>query len=71
MHETCENPKCTHAFSLHYDHKSSKRLDLVSIWSFDEFSSLYLKFLISKPISHLTMVYYHQNPIRKTFGLTI
>ena len=70
MHETYENPKCTHAFILHYDHKSSKRLDLVSIWSFDEFSSLYLKFLIIKPISHLTMVCYHQNPIRRTLRLT-
>ena len=54
-----------------YDHKSSKRLDLLSIWSFDEFSSLYLRFLNIKPISHLTMVCYHQNPIKRTLGLTI
>ena len=52
-----------------YDHKSSKRLDLVSIWSSDEFSSLCLRFLTIKPISHLTMICYHQNPIRRTLGL--
>ena len=62
---------CIHLTLGSYDHKSSKRLDLVCIWSFDEFSSLYLRFLNIKPISHLTMVYYHQNPIRRTLGLTI
>ena len=61
---------CIHLTLVSYDHKSFKRLDLVSIWSFDEFSSLCLRFLTIKPISHLTMVCYHQNPIRKTLGLT-
>ena len=61
---------CIHLTLVSYDHKSSKHLDLVSIWSFDEFSSLCLRFLIIKPISHLTMVCYHQNPIRRTLGLT-
>ena len=62
---------CIHLTLVFYDHKSSKRLDLVAIWSFDAFSSLCLRFLIIKPISHLTMVCYHQNPIRRTLGLTI
>ena len=62
---------CIHLTLVSYDRKSSKRLDLVSIWSFDEFSSLYLRFLIIKPISYLTMVCYHQNPIKRTLGLTI
>ena len=62
---------CIHLTLISYDHKFSKRLDLVSIWSFDEFSSLYLRFLIIKPISHLTMVCYHQNPVRRTLRLTI
>ena len=61
---------CIHLTLVSYDHKSSKRLDFVSIWSFDEFSSLCLKFLTIKPISHLTLVCYHQNPIRRTLGLT-
>ena len=52
-------------------HKSSKRLNLVSIWSFDEFFSYTWDFLNIKPISYLTMVCYHQNPIRRTLGLTI
>ena len=62
---------CIHLTLVSNDHKSSKRLDLVSIWSFDEFSTLCLRFLTIKPISHLTMVCYHQNPIRRTLGLTI
>ena len=62
---------CIHLTLVSYDHKSSKRLDLISIWSFDEFSSLCLRFLTIKPISHLTMVCYHQNPIKRTLGLTI
>ena len=62
---------CIHFTFVSYDHKSSKRLDLVSIWSFDEFLSLCLRFLTIKQISHLTMVCYHQNPIRRTLGLTI
>ena len=61
---------CIHLTLVSYDLKSSKRLDLVSIWSFDEFLSLYLRFLNIKPISYLTMVCYHQNPIRRTLGLT-
>ena len=61
---------CYHLTFISYDLKSSKHLDLVSIWSFDEFSSLYLRFLNIKPISYLTMVCYHQNPIRRTLGLT-
>ena len=61
---------CIHLTLVSYDHKSSKRLALVSIWSFDEFSSLCLRFLIIKPISHLIMVCYHQNLIRRTLGLT-
>ena len=62
---------CIHLTLVFYDLKSSKRLDVISIWSFDEFSSLYLRFLNIKPISYLTMVCYHQNPIRRTLGLTI
>ena len=62
---------CIHLTFVFYDHKSSKSLDLVSIWSFDEFSSLCLRFLTIKRISHLTMVGYHQNSIRRTLGLTI
>ena len=62
---------CIHLTFVSYDHKSFKSLDLVSIWSFDEFSSLCLRFLTIKPISHLTVVCYHQNQIRKTLGLTI
>ena len=42
-----------------------------TIWSFDEFRSYYLRFLNIKPISYLTMVCYHRNPIRRTLGLTI
>ena len=62
---------CIHLKFVFYDHKSSKSLNLVSIWSFDEFSGLCLRFLTIKPIGHLTMVCYHQNPIRRTIGLTI
>ena len=62
---------CIHLTLVSYDLKSSKRLDVISIWFFDEFSSLYLRFLNIKPISYLTMICYHQNPIRRTLGLTI
>ena len=62
---------CIHLTFVSYDHKSSKSLDHVSIWSFDEFLSLCLRFLTIKPISHLTIVCYHQNMIRRTLGLTI
>ena len=62
---------CIHLTLVSYDLKCSKCLDVISIWSFDEFSSLYLRFLNIKPISYLTMVCYHQNPIRRTLGLTI
>ena len=61
---------CIHLTFVSYDYKFSKSLDLVSIWSFDEFSSLCLRILTIKPISHLTLVCYHQNPIRRTLGLT-
>ena len=62
---------CIHLTLISYYHKSSKYLNIVSIWFFDEFSSLYLRFLNIKPISYLTMVCYHQNLIRRTLGLTI
>ena len=62
---------CIHSTFVFYDHKFSKSLNLVSIWSFDKFLSLCLRFLTIKPISHLTMVCYHQNPIMRILGLTI
>ena len=62
---------CIHLTFISYDQKSSNSLDLVSLWFFDEFPNLYLRFLPFKPISHLTMVCYHQNPIGRTLGLTI
>ena len=40
---------------------------LVLWWIFE----FILRFLIIKPISHLTMICYHQNPIRRTLGLTV
>ena len=66
-----ESPKCIHLTFVSYDHKSSKSLDLVSIWSFDEFPNLCLRFFTIQTISHLTMVCYHQNLIMRTLGLTI
>ena len=61
---------CIYLTFVSYYQKSSNCLNLVSLWFFDEFLNLYLKFLSFKPISHLTMVYYHQNPIGRTLGLT-
>ena len=62
---------CIHLTFIFYDQKFSNSLDLVFLWSFDEFSNLYLRLLPFKPISHLTMVCYHQNPIGRTLRLTI
>ena len=73
MHETDEKPKCTHAFILH-SFPMIKILPKVLI--LDPFGPL-MNFRIYtrdslpfKPISHLIMVCYHQNPMRRTLGIT-
>ena len=69
-----EKPKCTHAFILNL-FPMIKSLPKVSIlylfgplMNFQIYTRDSLPF---KPISHLTMVCYHQNLIRRTLGLTI
>ena len=37
---------CIHLTFVSYDQKSSNSLNLVSLWFFDEFPNLYLKFFI-------------------------
>ena len=59
-----EKPKCTHAFILH-SFPMIKSLDLVSIWSFDEFPNLYLRFFTIQTNQSLNHgFFYHQNLIR-------
>ena len=68
-----ENLKCTYAFILH-SFLMIKGLPIISVlypfgpWmNFQNYTWDSLPFKI---ISHLTMVCYHQNPIRRTLGLT-
>ena len=69
-----ENLKCTHAFILH-SFPMIKGLPIVSVlypfghWM--NFRNYTWDSLPFKTISHLTMVRYHQNLIRRTLGLTI
>ena len=74
MHENVwKKPKCTHAFILHLFHMI-KSLPIVSIlYHFGPLMNFQIytwDFLPFKPISHLSMVCYHQNPIGRTLGLT-
>ena len=68
-----EKPKCTHAFILH-SFPMIKSLPKVSIlYPFGPLMNFWIytwDSLPFKPISHLTMVCYHQNLIRRTLGLT-
>ena len=69
-----ENLKRTHAFILH-SFPMIKGLPRISVlypfghWM--NFQNYTWDSLLFKIISHLTMVCYHQNPIRRTLGLTI
>ena len=69
-----EKPKCTHAFILH-SFPMIKSLPMVSIlYPFSPLMNFQIytwDSLPFKPISHLTMVCYHQNPIGRTLRLTI
>ena len=69
-----EKPKCTHAFILH-SFPMIKSLPMVSIlYPFSPLMNFQIytwDSLSFKPISYLTMVCYHQNPIGRTLGLTI
>ena len=67
-------PKCTHAFILHLFPMIKgfpKVLILHPLGHLMNFQINTWDSLQFKPISNLTMVYYHQNLIRRTFGLTI
>ena len=69
-----ENLKCTHAFILH-SFPMIKGLPIISVlhpfgpWM--NFRNYTWDSLPLKIISHLTMVCYHQNLIRRTLGLTL
>ena len=69
-----EKPKCTHAFILHL-FPMIKSLPKVSIlYPFGHlmnFQKYTWDSLLFKPISHLTMVCYYRNLIRRTLGLTL
>ena len=68
-----KKPKCTHAFILHL-FPMIKSLPKVSIlYPFSPLINFQIytwDSLPFKPISHLTIICYHQNLIRRTLGLT-
>ena len=72
--ERYEKPKCTHAIILH-SFPMIKSLPKVSIlYPFGPLMNFQIytwDSLPFKPISHLTMVCYHQNLIRRILGLTV
>ena len=74
MHKRYENPKCTYAFIL-YSLPMIKSLPKVLIlYPFGHLMNFQIytwNFLPFKTISPLTIVCYHQNPIKRTLGLTI
>ena len=74
MHEMYEIPKCTHAFILHQFPMITSLLSVSILYPFGPLMNFRVYTSNSytfKPISHLTMGCYHQNPIRRTLGLTI
>ena len=72
--EIYEKPKCTHSIILHLFHmiKSLPKVSILypfgPLMNFQIYTWNSLPF---KSISHLTMVCYHQNLIRRIIGLTI
>ena len=67
------NPKCTHAFILHLFPMTKGLQNVLILYPLDPLMNFQINTWDSlqfKPINNLTMIYYHQNLIRRTLGLT-
>ena len=68
-----ENPKCTHAFILHSFPMIKSLPKVLILYPFGHLMNFWIYTSDSLPfktISHLTMICYYQNSIRRTLGLT-